>query len=203
MVSIGISRAVVHDALPTVVRQRDQHGGRRQEQQIDSGEATRCRRPPHPRDVAQVFRAEKILALRGQHYDLNYLRFVHADGRYYEFAADLMTSQYSTQRNRLVAPDVLSDIVDRGNAFPVGLGEPVIDNDSFSDVIEPLRFDENYNRFRRIANMITTRSDVFEIRVTVQSGTGTDANGDRRINWRDDREFTALATKRARTVYER
>ena len=62
---------------------------------------------------------------------------------------------------------------------------------------------EKIARYRRMANMITTRSDVFEIRVTVQAGYGVDANGDGYINYRSDDEFVTTAETKARTVYER
>jgi hypothetical protein len=65
------------------------------------------------------------------------------------------------------------------------------------------RFNEIEWRFSRAANLITTRSDVFEILVTVQAGYGIDANGDGRINWRSNDEFIVTAEKKARTVYER
>jgi len=65
------------------------------------------------------------------------------------------------------------------------------------------RIDEVSWRFARLANLITTRSDVFEILVTVQAGYGIDASGDGRLNWRDNNEFIVTAEKKSRTVYER
>lgn len=65
------------------------------------------------------------------------------------------------------------------------------------------RLDEVSWRFARLANLITTRSDVFEILVTVQAGYGVDASGDGRLNWRDNNEFIVTAEKKSRTVYER
>ena len=64
-------------------------------------------------------------------------------------------------------------------------------------------FDESFERFRRTANLITTRSNVFEIKVRVQSGYVTDVNGDGILNYRDDNEFTVTGEKDARAIYER
>ena len=65
------------------------------------------------------------------------------------------------------------------------------------------RFDENVYRFSRIANNITTRSDVFEIVVTAQSGyvpaAGERAQG--AINYRN--EFVVQGERKLRVVYER
>ena len=62
-------------------------------------------------------------------------------------------------------------------------------------------------RLERMQNLITVRSDVFEILVTVQAGYGVDVNGDGIINYRDesavDPEFVVTAERTARTVYER
>jgi hypothetical protein len=68
---------------------------------------------------------------------------------------------------------------------------------------ESRRFYEIQNRFGRMVNMITTRSDVFKIQVTVQTGTIDDTNGDGILNYRDDREFSVTSEKKASTVYER
>ena len=69
---------------------------------------------------------------------------------------------------------------------------------------DPLaRFAEEQWRFTRMANMITVRSDLFEIIATVQAGYGTDANGDGEINWRSNDEFVTTAEKKVRTIYER
>jgi hypothetical protein len=64
-------------------------------------------------------------------------------------------------------------------------------------------YDEIGTRFGEMANLITTRSDVFEILVTVQAGYAVDANGDGQINWRSNDEFIVTAEKKARSVYER
>jgi hypothetical protein len=67
----------------------------------------------------------------------------------------------------------------------------------------PQWYDEIGTRFGKMANLITTRSDVFEILVTVQAGYGVDANRDGQINWRSNDEFVVTAEKTTRTVYER
>lgn len=64
------------------------------------------------------------------------------------------------------------------------------------------RYDDIAQRFKRMANMISTRSDVFEIIVTVQSGTSSDANQDGVWDYRGD-EFYPQAERRARTIYDR
>ena len=51
-------------------------------------------------------------------------------------------------------------------------------------------------------NMITTRSDVFEIIATVQSGTMYDLNQDGIYDYRGD-EFFPQAERRARMIYDR
>lgn len=152
-------------------------------------------------DPAMAFRASVIAANRAE----------HADGRYYEFAADtvipvaVFENPDTSRINRIVNPAILSDLIDRDIIVPTIPTPAIVETFSTppANVVEPLRFDENFNRFRRLANTVTTRSDVFEIIVTVQSGFGIDANNDGRINWRDDAEFRANATKRARSVYER
>ena len=65
------------------------------------------------------------------------------------------------------------------------------------------RFDEISTRFGRMANLITTRSDVFEILVMVQSGATSDVDGDNRVNYRDGNEFTVTAESQGRVIYER
>lgn len=65
------------------------------------------------------------------------------------------------------------------------------------------RFDEIDTRFGRMANLITTRSDVFEILVTVQAGSNSDNNGDNRIDYRGVGEFVVTAESQGRAIYER
>lgn len=138
-------------------------------------------RPPLPNDdagqqYARYDRARRIEIARPSYWD----------GRYYKNKADLLTDKASIQdpnypgdeSKRLYA---LSNI----NKFPDD------------------RERENAWRFARLANQITTRSDVFEIIVTVQSGYGNDENGDGIINYRSHDEFVITAEKKTRTVYER
>jgi len=62
--------------------------------------------------------------------------------------------------------------------------------------------DETLERFKGISNLITVRSDVFEIICTAQAGNVLDANGDGELEWGID-EFVPLAEKKLRVVYER
>ena len=115
------------------------------------------------------------------------------DGRYYELTSDLLADEHAAFD--AAADQLQPPLVVVGDA-----------NGNFIDTTTNNRaaaFEEGAYRFRRMQNLITTRSDVFEILVTVQAGYGTDTNGDGRINYRDDGEFTATAEKSARTVYER
>ena len=101
------------------------------------------------------------------------------EGRYYELPSDLV--QFRDSGGNVVLP----------------LNVPPIAVDSTQV------FDEHSDRYGRLANTVTTRSDVFEIIVTVQSGYGVDSNADGRINFRNDTEFVFNAEKKVRTVYER
>lgn len=64
-------------------------------------------------------------------------------------------------------------------------------------------YDEKVYRFSRIANMVSTRSDTFEIIVRAQAGavSGNDINGDGRVDYRND--FVPSQEKQIRTVYDR
>ncbi|HIA48342.1 MAG TPA: lamin tail domain-containing protein [Candidatus Hydrogenedentes bacterium] len=133
------------------------------------------------------YRAQKITTERAKGDN------IHADGRYFESVADLVQpSNLGTSTNRLVYPSILSDLDDSRSG----------QNDYFMSE-ETRRFYEIRNRFGRMVNMITTRSDVFKIQVTVQTGTIDDVNGDGILNYRDDREFSVTSEKKASTVYER
>jgi len=65
------------------------------------------------------------------------------------------------------------------------------------------RFEEIDSRLGRMANLITGRSDVFEILVNVQAGNTTDTNGDNRIDYRSSAEFSVTAESQGRVIYER
>ncbi|MDP6057312.1 MAG: hypothetical protein QGH33_00405, partial [Pirellulaceae bacterium] len=109
-------------------------------------------------------------------------RTFHPEARYYEFPSDLVR--------------------DSGTGV---LRENILTTSAFSDDPRPLadQFDELRQRYSRLANLITTRSDVFEIIVTVQAGYGSDENLDGLINYRSDEEFTVTAEQKARMIYER
>ena len=88
------------------------------------------------------------------------------------------------------------------------LGSPLdlaMRTDAANDIpVEPSEFlRERAARYTRIANELTTRSDVFEIIVTAQAGYGYDEDGDGFINYRSDNEFIPTGEKKVRTVYER
>jgi hypothetical protein len=73
-----------------------------------------------------------------------------------------------------------------------------------SDESNPVqRKKEIYERFRRMANILTVRSDVFEIIALVQAGYGVDQDGDGWFNYRSNDEFVVTAESKGRVVYER
>lgn len=104
-------------------------------------------------------------------------RTEHLDGRYYELPTDMLDA-------RLGEYDAVTGL-------------------SVADMEARKVLQDRTLRYRRMANLITTRSDVFEIRVTAQSGYGVDGNGDGYIDYRSDTEFFPTAETRVRTVYER
>jgi hypothetical protein len=112
-------------------------------------------------------------------------RTEHPDGRYYESASDLLSEAISIRQDPLV-PD------------SPALLHPLTVNE-----VPEERAVEILERFGKLGPSITTRSDVFEILVTVQSGYGIDADGDGRYNYRDNNEFITNAETRSRMVYER
>lgn len=65
------------------------------------------------------------------------------------------------------------------------------------------RFDEVQARLRRFGNLVSTRSDVFQVIMTVEAGYGVDKNGDGFINYRDRDEFVTTAATKASATYER
>jgi len=130
------------------------------------------------------------------------------DGRYYELTSDLLADAHGLVTGNNIRPPLV--IANHREFIGDGSATNVFSNDiTVLDRLTPpgsdrdWAFRESAYRFSRMQNLISTRSDVFEIQVTVQAGYGTDTNGDGRINYRDDREFTATAEKSARTVYER
>ena len=113
----------------------------------------------------------------------------HPDGRYYESTSELArdSSVYTSGR-----PGDWTELDDRAAVYPLS-----------NTANAEQRFLETQERFRRMANMVTTRSDLFEIIATVQSGYGLDLDGDGFINYRSDEEFVATAESKVRSVYER
>ena len=105
----------------------------------------------------------------------------HWDGRYYVFLSDLMA-------------DEANDL----GTYPLS----TLQDDA-------PRVEEVTWRFSQAANLLTTRSDVFEILVTVQAGYGIDVEGDPaggadgRIDYRSSTEFIVTSEKKTRTIYER
>ena len=62
-------------------------------------------------------------------------------------------------------------------------------------------FREIENRFSRLANAVTTKSDVFKIKVTIQTGYIDDTNNVGILKYRGDAEFTTTSENQAKTTY--
>ncbi len=127
--------------------------------------------------------------------DPAYVTMARLDGRYYQFQSELV----ARGDNLINGPGI--------QLTPALLAPNTIDG-SETTLLEvadkqATQFDEMRARYGRIANLITARSDVFEIIVTAQSGYGFDANHDGLINWRDPEEFRVTGERKTRTVYER
>ena len=102
----------------------------------------------------------------------------HYDGRYYENFGELIAGYGKGGTLKLVYP---------------------LSNENQPE----WRADEIDRRFGHMVNLITTRSDVFEILVTVQAGNAVDANGDNHIDYRGTDEFSVMAESQGRVIYER
>ena len=160
-----------------------------------------------------LVRAQKVAAQDpyGGHPELPAHRFRPEwfDGRYYRDTSDLVA--YTDQ---LRIPDVTNA------TYGVLLGtitQPVLTSGALStlgvldvaatgvdqQVWNGFRFDEIQARYGHMANLVSTRSDVFEIIVTAQSGylSTTDLNNDGRLDYRND--FVVTGEKKVRTIYER
>lgn len=115
-------------------------------------------------------------------------RPTHWDGRYYKFTSDLVPLEpYSS-------------------SLPAGITSPLSAAPGPYYTISGAQYAPNNEvtfRYSRMAELITTRSDVFEIIVTVQTGYGVDADSNGQINYRNDAEFIVTSEKKTRTVYER
>ena len=116
------------------------------------------------------------------------------DGRYYQFQSELVARGDNLVSGPLIqlTPPLLAPDLVTGTENLFGLAN-----------LQAAQFDEMRTRYGRIANLITARSDVFEIIVTAQSGYGFDANNDGFVNWRDPEEFRVNGERKSRTVYER
>jgi len=126
-------------------------------------------------------------------------RTEHVDGRYYTsvgaLAADTSAFDYNYDASR-------ADIPDLDGIYTQGVEDYAIY--PLSNEADPAkRYDEVKARFSRLGNLVTTRSDVFEIIMTVETGYGVDANLDGFLNYRDPKEFVTRASTKATAVYER
>ncbi len=114
------------------------------------------------------------------------------DGRYYKSLSEM------------VSPEAGFKLDQNSVLYPLSLWPRVITNFATGKKeVQPEWLAEVIDRFSRMANLVTTRSDIFEILVTVQAGYGIDANNDGIINYRSNDEFITTSEKKARTVYER
>jgi hypothetical protein len=126
-------------------------------------------------------------------------RTEHADGRYYESVGGLTNDanafDYEYDFSRADVPQLTGpgvDGVENSAVYPLS-------NESL-----PLRrFDDIQRRIGTMGNLITVRSDVFEIIMTVEAGYGIDQNKDGFINYRDRNEFVTTAATKATATYER
>lgn len=119
------------------------------------------------------------------------------DARCYKSLDEIVSARSGfINGNRTDAGNVLYPLSTFNDACPYGTGV----NPKLGAI---KRFNDEQFRFSRLANMLTVRSDVFEIIATVQSGYGVDANGDGEINYRNNDEFIVTSEKKVRTVYER
>jgi hypothetical protein len=148
----------------------------------------------------------------------------HFDGRYFKSPAELIQLTIDeidrlgqTQDITLFADPLIND---PGAIFPRVLLSPTESRkirDGDYDLEAPSRtqqrlFDEMARRHEAIANLVSTRSDVFEIIITAQSGylsneAIADDNGDGVINSLDQidivNDFVTEGEKRIRVIYER
>jgi hypothetical protein len=126
-------------------------------------------------------------------------RTEHADGRYFTSLGALAADTSAFDYNYIVSR---ADVPNINGAYTEGVEDGAIY--PLSNEANPAkRFDEVQARFRRLGNLVTTRSDVFEIIMTVEAGYGVDANNDGFFNYRDPREFVTTAATKATAVYER
>jgi hypothetical protein len=142
-------------------------------------------------------RAERIAAVTARGAfggDPAYTTMNRLDGRYYPFQSELV----ARGDNLITGPAVQLTPALLAPNFITGT-EDVLTLAN----LQAVQFDEMVERYKRVANIVTARSDVFEIIVTAQSGYGFDANLDGFVNWRDPEEFRVTGERKTRTVYER
>jgi len=110
-------------------------------------------------------------------------RYAWPDGRYYRSAADLVAYDADTF----------------GSPEGAAAAPPLVT----AAGTEESQFLELIGRYGRMANLISTYSDVFEIHVTAEAGyiSNEDVNSDGHRDWRYD--FVTTAQKKVRTIYER
>ncbi|NLF57229.1 MAG: lamin tail domain-containing protein [Candidatus Hydrogenedens sp.] len=137
---------------------------------------------PNPNQLGRAVEADRSFAALRLMSMLVAERPEHADGRYYTSLADLARGA--------------------GKGGTLSSGRYPLSNES----VPELRYEEIAERFSRMSNLLATRSDVFEILVTVQAGSAVDLDGDGRADYRGRRnaeEFVVTAESRGRVVYER
>ncbi len=137
---------------------------------------------PNPNQLGRAVEADRSFAALRLMSMLVAERPEHADGRYYTSLADLARGA--------------------GKGGTLSSGRYPLSNES----VPELRYEEIAERFSRMSNLLATRSDVFEILVTVQAGSAVDLDGDGRVDYRGRRnaeEFVVTAESRGRVVYER
>ena len=144
------------------------------------------------RELRRQYAAQRLSYL------MTYGRTEHADGRYYEKISDL-----ARDASGFVPPQVQAEYYDEGNTNLRDHAQDLAVYPLSNEGDRERRFEEVLERFRRMSNLVTTRSDVFEIIVTVQAGYGVDLNGDGRYNYRSPDEFVVTAENKTRLVYER
>jgi len=146
-----------------------------------------------PNDIRRTFvRAEWLASSRAF-----VKRAAHWDGRYFDSINDLLESYPDRYPN---------DPRDDDQSFwplVIGVDLPGGPDGWVPDYLATQALLESAWRLSRSANLLTTRSDIFEILVTVQAGTGEDLDGDGVINYRSPEEFTVTSERKTRTVYER
>ena len=134
--------------------------------------------------VASLSVASMLLANRTEHWD----------GRYYESLSELAAGAAGNGELRT-------------NPLPNGTLNRRVESYPLSNASNPeTRFDEIEARLGRLSNLVTTRSDGFEIQVSVQAGSVADTDGDGVADYRsriNASEFAVTAESRGRMIYER